>query len=239
MKTRMRRHARHALVLGLRDITSIWRRLDKFYPSIIFTARCIDGSIFETAELTDIIDFDNPNVRRIESMDISARKQYDERLTLEFRDAASTARLSIESEEYEHAVHTTSDVMNLVLEARPSYSFVTRYKATAIVMCVWVIWAMWSSVRRFVGAHPPQPPASTLAFFDSFILSVLVVVVVFALVWPIDKLQRWLFPRLFFKVGCQQDEWDQREKWRSIVFVGFALSLLTSLAAAFIFKHLG
>ena len=106
-------------------------------------------------------------------------------------------------------------------------------------MCVWVIWAMWSSVRRFVGAYPPQPPASPLAFFDSFILSVLVVVVVFALIWPVDKFLRWLFPRLFFVVGRQEDEWNRREKWRSVVFVGFALSLVTSLAAAFIFKHLG
>lgn len=58
-------------------------------------------------------------------MDISAREQYDERLTLEFRDAAFTARLSIESEKDEQVVHTTSEVMNLVREARPRYSFVT------------------------------------------------------------------------------------------------------------------
>jgi len=238
VKTRIRRNVRHALGMQPRDLMALWKLLRRSYTKVEVSAQCADGSILETQDIDELLGLDNPTFRRIQTIEISARTSYEDRLSLDLGESTgSTAQLRIESENDTGALHLASEIVNLLREARPRYSPVARYKASFILAGVWVCSAVWASLNRVVGTSPPSP-ADRLSAVDLLNLSVFVGAVFLLVVWPIDTLQRWLFPRLFFGIGRQADEWSLRRRWRSIVFVGFGLSVLASLVAAFLFERL-
>src|ERR1051325_2101044 len=85
MKTRIRTQIRHALVIRAIDLRAIWSVLGEVYTKISATARCLDGSILETNDIDEIVVFDNPSFRRIESLEFEARTKLDESVEIQIR----------------------------------------------------------------------------------------------------------------------------------------------------------
>lgn len=71
MKTRVRRTIKHALDLQPRDLTALWKFLQKSYKGLKIAANCADGSLLETQDLDELLGFENPSFRRIQSVEIS------------------------------------------------------------------------------------------------------------------------------------------------------------------------
>src|ERR1051325_2314117 len=189
MKTRIRTQIRHALVIRAIDLRAIWSVLGEVYTKISATARCLDGSILETNDIDEIVVFDNPSFRRIESLEFEARTKLDESVEIQIRGDTS-----------------------------------------ALLLIVGI--GMWSVVT---GQHIAN--ATNSSTFETITHIAFFSVLCFAVTWPLDRLQRWLFPRVFFALGRQAEELIRREKWRSTILIGFVLSVLASLLAAFIYAR--
>jgi hypothetical protein len=215
----------------------MWRLLQSGFTSVTATVTCSEHSVFETDTLEDVLSFENPSYRHINELELSARSSSEERATLRFSEDGMTAGLVVYSENDAKALHTATELMLLVAEAKPVYSFVTRIKASTSVIVAMAAYSvadtLWHLVVHSQSAQPNNISVEliTLAFAGA------------ALSWlllrPLDRLQNWLFPRLFFVIGRQEDELRLREQWRSIVFSGFAVSVFASLVAALIWKVLG
>lgn len=243
MKTRIRRDVRHAIVLRPRDLTSLWSVLSAAYPKCDIVAHCVDGSILETANLEELLAFDNPSYRRIESLTVQGNASYEEKASVEFDERASfvigssTSSLTISSSDDKKALHIASEVMNRVHDARPTYSVFTHIKLSWALLCGFVAYGLTQAAWRIATGRPASAPISSLTI-DILNFVLLIYIALFILAWPINRIQQWLFPRLFFALGRQAEELARREKWRSIVFVSLGVSIAASLIAAFIYAQI-
>jgi hypothetical protein len=240
MKTIIEKKVVHALAVQSRELLGIWKLLQEQYSDLKLSASCSDGSILETNDINELLAYENPNYRYIVKLDLSAKSSFDERFRISYAaDTNATAKLFIESGKNKEAFHLASEVLNLTHEARPMWSPITRIKASTAFYGVGFVFAIWSSIGHLIEPVKQPEAFSRLTTIDAIYLSFLAGLIIFALVWPIDKLQSWLFPRISFIIGRQADEWQNRSKYRSVVFFGFALSVISSVVGSVIYEHIG
>jgi hypothetical protein len=222
-----------------RDLTAIWKVVAGAYEHVDVSAKCADGSILEAKDIKEILEFDNPNFRRIHALEITARTSFEDRMSLEIETRfSSTASLRVESPDDATAVRLANELSNRLREAKPWFSPLGLVRFSWVLAGAWAVLSIWNSVQRLTGREPRSLVEDRLSVIDILNLTVFVGVLFMAVVWPVDKLQEWMFPRLFFAIGRQVDEWRRRAQIRSIVGVGFILSVLSSILAAFIYDRL-
>ena len=237
MRTKQRTKIHHALAIQPRDITAIAALLQANYEKFEISAACSDGSVLETEKVDDLLAFDNPGYRRVVGVKLAARTSYEERCALDIEEGFdSCATWSIEGQSDKDVVRTTSEVVSLLREAKPGWSLLTRYKASTAILVAWMLFSVRDALRRLAGLSSLPEGFSRITVFDLFNIGIVFSAVVWMLFWPIDKAHAWLFPRVFFAFGRQEDEWKRRAQWRSVVFVGFALSVVASLVASMVLE---
>ncbi|TAN68133.1 MAG: hypothetical protein EPN17_09835 [Methylobacter sp.] len=239
MRTVITKEVTHALAIQTRELLAVWKLLQENYSDLRLSAACSDGSILESNDINELLAYENPNYRYILKLELSARSSLDERFRLSYsNDSNTTAKLFIESQKNKEAFHLISEMLNLIHEARPMWSPITRIKASTSLIGIGMVLGMWSSIQHLIGPFKQPEALSHLTGIDLLYLGVLEALVFFALVWPIDKFQSWLFPRITFIIGRQEDEWQNRNRYRSIVFSGFALSVISSVIGSVVYEHL-
>ena len=146
-------------------LRTIQKFISKQYKHVGFTANCVDGSILETDDIEEIIDFDNPNYRRIteivfEAQNDSSSWSSSEEATLKiesqngglsriFNDVS--INLNVRSESDEKAVFVVKEIRSLLKEMRPWYNLLARTSIFAVYGLIWIICCVIVTVLLFMG----------------------------------------------------------------------------------------
>lgn len=245
MKTNISESIKHSLLVEGDELGSLVEFIRSRYGKVQITAECSDNSELETDDISEIINFDNPNYRKIKNITINAHTSYEEILRLRIDSSSNfnmymnSARLTITSLSDETAVYLSQEIPKRLREMKPGYDLLARFPLTFIAMIVAFLWMFAQGVGRFVGFIKLQPePQSNVSWNDLSIVLVTFIVIVLALTYLLDKVQGILFPRVFFLIGKQRRSLESLKKWRMIVLTAVILGVASSLVASFIFQWL-
>jgi hypothetical protein len=62
--------------------------------------------------------------------------------------------LTIDTSNDKEGLSVTAEILNYIRAARPSFSPLTRYKASSVLMSLWACYSVWFSLRRLVAKSP-------------------------------------------------------------------------------------
>lgn len=233
MKTTLSKDVRHSLLVEGSDLQSLYKFLLSKYEKVEATAKCIDGSKLETSEINEITSFENPNYRKIKFISIQAQNGPDERMSLDiWADRTFTnAELQIHSLVDEHALYISREILNRLAEMKPWYDWLTRVPVSYVLLGLWFIVSIWNTALQVIGLRPPSSMLAKYSTIEVLNFVILFVIVVLAVIYPLDRLQRYLFPKVFFMIGKQQRTMETIRKWRGFVFGGVIFAIVIGVVA--------
>src|SRR5581483_9168252 len=147
MATWIYRRKTHPVFITSDDLTGLQEFLAAKYQEFEWEAECIDGSHLVHDQLKPILDFENPRVRRIESLKVTFRRQnFKERGSVEFGDSGfRSCSCSIHGDDDAATLHIANELTRMFGEYRPWY-FVARW------LRPWVIFVGLSLFFGFLSA---------------------------------------------------------------------------------------
>ncbi|MGI8656663.1 MAG: hypothetical protein ACR2LC_15775 [Pyrinomonadaceae bacterium] len=241
MKTQIQRSIKHSLLIEGEELTSLYSFIHSKYSEAEITAECNDDSQLETEEISDIINFDNPNYRRITSITINARNSYEETLRIRINSAwfSEPVQFTIKSQNDEAAVYITQELVKLFSEMKPGYDLLTRISVITFIGGLGATYSLLRTIALLFGWVKPLPPLSNeLSWAEAINLMILFIVVLFGILALFEWLRLSLFPKVFFMIGKQKKKMERLIKWRWVVFASLLLSILSSLIAGLILEGL-
>ena len=243
MKTKMYKVINHSLLVEENDLQSLLNFISSKYKSISIIAKCVDGSVLETEDITDIISFENPNFRRITSISISAGNDIEVILSINFHSysLSDSAEISIVSRDDTHAVYMIKELANRMNEMKAPYDIVTRrtFLFLVIVPIVILSFGAFFSITRYpryiiLPIYTPQIISESLSFLTFILLIFSIPIPSIALFIGIIK----LFPKLFFLIGRQKKTMETLKNRRRFLFSGLLLTVVLGILVNFISARL-
>ncbi|MGZ5437988.1 MAG: hypothetical protein ACXWID_04070 [Pyrinomonadaceae bacterium] len=241
MKTQIRRSIKHALLVEADDLISLVKFLNSRYANLKITAECNDDSEIESEAVDEIINFENPNYRKIKNLDIKAHSSLDERLSIRIRSGwpLTGTTVNVTSENDESAVYTSQQTVKLLSNMKPGYDLLARTSITFLVLGVWGVYGVLRTVGVALGiVKPLSPMPPDWSWIETLNIWFVFMAVIVGVLLLLDRLRLALFPKIFFMIGKQKRKMEALIKWRWIVFSGLILSILSSVAAGLILQKL-
>ncbi len=231
MKTTITKELHHSLLIEDADLQSLYAFLSSRYKDVEVNAKCIDGSKLESKEVSELVSFENPTYRRIRAIFFYAKNDLDERLSLGIWGdrISTTADLEIESKNDEQALYISREVLNKFVEMKPWYDLLARVPISYVLGVLSFIWAMWHTASQIMGKAPPSTVLAKYSILETLNIFVLFAIIIVAVIYPFDWVQKRLFPKVFFLLGKQKKTMESIKKWRSFVFSGLILAIATGI----------
>lgn len=231
MHTEIERERSHAMVLTADDIAAIVRLLGAAYEGLTIAASCSDGSKLSTADAKELLEYENPRFRRIESLRIRSGEIVEDGCVLMISGRTdSTWGFSISDDDDKRALALANELEKRLNDCKPWYSILTRISPMvafwAIAFTLLVISTWW---RVLATGH--FPTASNISYVE-LIYFVAPLVLAYVLIFSYaDRGWRWLFPTVWFCIGRQNREFEKRARVRYWIFGGVGLAIIVSVLA--------
>ena len=243
MKTKITKTIQHGLIVEESDLRTIFNFLKERYNNIEIIVDCDGGNQLETSNIEEIIKFDNPSYRKIKKIKIYAinTNANEENLSLiidsgVFSIFDNTVVLIINSKNNEEARGRAQELLKRFSEMKPWYSLTTRISIFSLIIVCWGVVSLFFEFGYLLSyISRPEGSLSAIASFNILLLGVLGL---FLATYPIDCFRKWMFPAVFFNVGCQRRVLEKIKKTRHIVFVVLILGLILSVIANIISKKI-
>ncbi len=239
MKTKIDRKIKHSMIVDEDGLRTIQNVISKQYKHTEFTANCIDGSILETDNIEEIINFNNPDFRRIteivfEAQNDSSNWSSSEGITLEIKSQSdglsrifndASVNLDVRSKSDEKAVFVVQEIRDILKEMKPGYNLLARTSIFEVFGLIWVIYCVIITAVRFVDLIPFH--TGTISLSSAVALNVTVAVVL----GSFDYVRALLFPMILFHIGRQKRKLKRIIFWRKLIFGSIGLAFLISFLA--------
>ena len=228
MKTKIHRSWNQATVIEEIDIIKIHQALSEEYDSVEFKADCSEGSTLTFESLDELIDYENPNFRRIEKVHIFFAKQ-DNSGGLFLHDSAPIGLL-IEDVDDGRALKIATAIEQRIRNCKPWYSFLARSPLGVYIGTLGIVYYTIFNWLHFL---------RTGRLIDvPFSLSVVYIILPFLAIYLLflhfgDKLWKKAFPRFWLGIGRQKDEYKKGTLMRRWIISAFA-TILLGITANFI-----
>lgn len=242
MKTTISKKIRHSLLIEEAEFGSLYKFMSSRYERVQIVAYCLDGSELETDKVAEIFEFENLNYRRIQTVVVSARNDWEERLSLAIRSNGSgflgTAELDLSSQDDEAALYVSREVLKRLAEMKPTYDLLARTSVVYVAFGLWGLFGLAVTAMRMLKLAPPSPGLAEISAIESFNAAVLATLLLLAITYPLDLGRKYLFPKVFFLFGKQKKTMETIRRWRSFVFGAIILSVGIGLFVEFVGKRL-
>lgn len=235
METNINRTVKHALLIEPDDLSRIVQLIENEYGTGAFAAQCSEGSTLKTTEVVEILHYENPGFRRIESMGMAFGTTYQEGCSLKIEEGAfsGTASFQIWDSNDKRALRTATELESRLLQSRPSYSFLTRISLSTII-AIGAIAVSSIVVWRNAIATGRPPKAMDIDFLSAlYLLAPFALVYVAAVMW-LEKGWKWIFPKVAFTIGKQDAENQKRVKARAFFFVVLGVGIALEVFGNFV-----
>jgi hypothetical protein len=230
MKTTISKELRHSLLIEDVDLKSLYAFISSRYNEVDVGAKCIDGSKLESKEVDEIVLFDNPSYRKIKSISFYAKSDFDERLSLGiWADGVPNVDLEVESKNDEQALYISREILNKFAEMKPWYDLLARVSISYVLCGLWFLWSMSITASQILGKSPPSATFAKYSIIETFNILLLLGLIAVAVIYPLDRVQKRLFPKVFFLLGKQKKTMETIKRTRNFVFSGLILTIVTGI----------
>jgi len=230
MQTNIQRQHKEAIILTPEDLKAISALITNNYAAPYIEAGCSEGSKLTTEDLQEILDYENPNFRRIESLNLRTFQGKGSSISITFNAGAeSTCVISIRDTEDKRALAVADELGKRLTLCRPPYSPLTKLTFAMLGAIALIL-----AAAVFVGLSVwPQLTSKQLELSVGPLFKIVLplVLVAMALISYIERGWNWMFPRLWFSIGRQNGELKKRENVRNLIFVVIGLAFVINIIA--------
>jgi len=227
------------------DIEALSAFLNQRYQQLAFSARCADGSVLTTDKAAELLEFDNRNDRRIHGLTIEFRqKDFAERGDIEIRDKGDErCSWTVCSNDDSRAQQVALELGQRIRACRPWYSWISRTRPWLVIVgflllfFVIIEWQQFLRSGNFTSTGKPVPESG-----EVFLIALPILLLLGGLIFLLELLWSWLFPKVWFLIGRQKREMEKRERVRRWVFgsvIGATLLgiIINYISAIFLAPH--
>lgn len=239
MDIRITRKKEYSIIVVEDELRALVNFLSSNYERIEIIAQCNDGSSMTTSELDDIINFENPNSRKIESLEINFGKSYSQGGNVEFSGGVflSTCNLTIRETDDAKALKVAKEIEHRFEECRPWYSNLGKYFIYGLGVFMFILLSIPITVTVLFladdkGNDAMLSPKIIIGIFLGLALSTIVSSVGSGAY--LIKGWFWIFPKIWFDIGKQKAELQTRIKVRNFIFVGVIVTLILGVIGSII-----
>ena len=237
MQTNIGRATKHALLINQSSLQGICEFLCRQFNAISITANCSDGTVIESSDLNEIVNFPNHSFRRITHIKIRSSNSMLDSSSIEIGERYnSTASISTSSSDDAKALHVITELQKILREQKPVYSILARISASSVIVITPVIaFSIGYWIRLIRDGSLPTANISFVGLFPVLYVMLPIIIAYVIILFSCDRAWSWLFPRVFFLLGKQQDAFSYRSKIRNFLFGGVLLTILLGIAANWLF----
>lgn len=223
---------RQSFVMTEQDLTKLHRALTEFGDDTKIEIECADGLNRKLSTLEELLEFENPPNKAIQKLMLSSRGgNYERSAVLRFMNS-DDSNMWLTMEGPEEAVMTlTSLVEERLASMKPWYSAFAKadfvYIALALLVIVYIA-ALAVLATGLIGGQagvqastPPDPRSMAIGYlivFSPFILGI-----------ALNYWRKSVFPIGVFEIGQGQKRHADKELLRTLVVVGFLVSLAAGI----------
>lgn len=239
MRVKILKNIKHSLLVEEADLVHIFEFLKRKYEKAKIAASCTDGTRLESDGVDDILKFNNPSYRKIKTIEIDASDTYEERISLKlggdnFEFFDNVAEFTINSENDESARDRTQELLKMFSDMRPYYDLIARVSLFGLVIILWAVIGLSFSAGQIFGLLPKSD--IKLSAVESLNYTVIFLLIIFLISYPLDRFRKWIFPRVFINLGNQKREMAKIKQWRDTIFKTILLGIIIGIIVYFITK---
>ncbi|MDX6557950.1 MAG: hypothetical protein QOF72_999 [Blastocatellia bacterium] len=238
MKVSRQESLAQPFVLTGADLERLSLRLRNLANRISFEIECKDKLKREFATLQELLDFENPPSKEIQSLRIMASSEdLNTRIWLKLEnDTARNIFVSIEGDE--SAALSANDSLEEIFSAiRPWYSRLSRtdfYLVLTIILMTPLLVLLLGMALGLVKINPNEP-FSLQAALPGIVRGSLIGIAPLVFGAMLNRVKRTLFPIGVFAIGQGAKRHKDKEIIRTLVVVAFFVSLASSVLATSLF----
>jgi hypothetical protein len=219
--------------------------LRKSFTKVEYGGTCEDNTDLKADGLADLLEYENPDFKRLASITIKASDEQPLGNSIEIVIGKSgifssdTANAHFRFKDVKQQGPIEDEVIKRIKTMRPWYFWLTRipFKFLLPVLpygCSFTLNTV-SLIKKLIGLLPMTPPApSPLTENEGFVLVLGVTGILFLVGYLIDRSRDFLFPNCFFCIGRQRASFERRRAIAYIVFGVIILGILINIVSAFI-----
>ena len=235
MDIRITRKKEYSIIVVEDELRALVSFLSSNYEPVNIIAQCNDGSSMTTSQLEDIINFENPSSRKIESLQINFGKSYSQGGNVEFGGGVflSTCNLTITETDDAKALKVAKEIEHRFEECRPWYSNLGKYFIYGLGVFLFILLSLFVTGLFLVDVKSNEAvlfSKISISIFQGLALGAIVSLVGTYLI----KGWFWIFPKIWFDIGKQKAELQTRIKVRNFIFVGVISTLILGVIASII-----
>ena len=236
-----------SLIITDKCLSQIFELIKENYNEITINAKCLNGLTIETDNIGDIIDHDNVNYNKILVLSLRAfnkeEKTFARTKTLGIKIGISgfsspnsnsrTVSVDLESESERDIQYISKKIEEYILSCTAWYSQFSKINFLNVGFYSFMYFAFFVLISTYFF----QNIYISLNFlfiikFLGFVASGLGILCIppFSLLKRVRKFNNYIFPKIFFLVGQQKEEYKKIEQIRNLLFVGIILAFIIGLA---------
>jgi len=211
-----------------RDLISLNKFISTEFKQVRYKMYIMDGSIYDTDDINQILEYDNPPLRKITKIEINANKvAKDFYLLPDFEISLSDLSKSSYSIKYEIRNVTNKELDYYVkkidefsLNFKSSYSILNspQFFSITVVIFLIIIAIFIAFLSKKISLNHYVSTVAALSAAIGFVLAKLV-----------PSFLYWLYPQSIFCIGKQEQYYENKKKLRNNIFVGFFLALMVGI----------
>lgn len=231
MEAHARAELKHAFVLTAESVSRLWKAIADAGMDVKASMSCSDGMVRHVGDLASLIQYENPARASIDRLEISGRSSEpysSAEVTLGERYLAPIG-FSIRGEEDLVSSLRTS-ISDTLSGLRPWYSWI----ATIPLFSVWlaIVAVLYLLLMTMLPSNTPRPAMPFSKAVAALAISLAVVGTIGLVVWGVALLRKRFFPVGVFAIGQGWTRYQQDDKFRWVVIIGFVVSLVASVVVA-------
>jgi hypothetical protein len=244
MKIEKGSSVKHALLINGEDILQLEAFFRRNFKDMEYSAQCEDGTGIQFEDLDALLKYENPDFRRFYSIRISASdgKIGGEKVEINlgkvgfFSDVTAAIHLNLDSLDKQILIET--ELASRIKMMRPWYSPITTLSFTMglplILLFITLLFSIYDLIAVFTHWWPrlstnDSQPSNVI--FGSLIFGFL-----FLVGYIIDRSKAYIFPRVFFQIGRQKNNFKVRQRVAYFVFGVIGLGIIINVISSWFTK---
>lgn len=227
-----------AIIIKEDDLIDIYKFLINNYKEIKMEAFCIDNTNIHFELIEDIINYNNYSNRRILEIQISAKNDYDNRLNLKigtknykwphwkFIDISEeTFELDISTNDEEKLNAIINKFTDLNKSIKQWYGIISTTHLYQNILIISILSTLYGFFKTQIFKSQTNPTVS-LSLVEAYDILISGVVILIIVMYLLELIKRYLFPKVFFLIGRQKDVYKRVSYVRNLVFITIGLSII-------------
>lgn len=238
-----------AILLEESEMIQLKKFFEKNYSRVYYSAKCIDDTKIDFDNFDDLIEYENPDFRKIisliiyadnkteESNDVLSRYGAEFEINIGSKYSSQTLEYRLNSDDHTKATHFESELKLRLKSIRPWYWLISKTSFSVVTMVFSFGFLALQGIRyaylRNKGITIVESK-SNITTSETIIYVVLGILFVVLLIIGLDKIKEYLFPKTLIKLGQQKNRSIKGNRVIYFVFAVIILSILINLASNWI-----